>query len=81
MPIIQCACGMVMSVAADEPRHCCIRCGGVKLRVVAMTDHQRCTDVGNRDRLGTVVRGANLVPLVTPWIVTVAEDINDGAHV
>lgn len=32
MPVIECRCGMVMSVVADEPRTCCIRCGSVKFR-------------------------------------------------
>lgn len=82
MPIIQCACGMVMSVPADDPRHCCVRCGGVELRMLAVTDdHRSCTDVGDRGRLGAMQRGLDLVPVVTPWTVTVAEDINEGSHI
>ncbi len=27
MPVIECSCGMVMSVSAAEPRNSCIRCG------------------------------------------------------
>jgi hypothetical protein len=34
MPVIECACGMVMSVARAEPRTRCIRCGGVEFRLV-----------------------------------------------
>lgn len=34
MPVLECSCGMVMSVSAAEPRVSCIRCGGVKLRVL-----------------------------------------------
>lgn len=80
MPIIECACGMVMSVSAHEPRHCCIRCGGVELRVLAITDRQSSIDVGDRDYLGAA-RGIELVPLMAPWTVTVAEDINEGSHI
>ena len=36
MPIIQCACGMVMSTKADEPRHYCVRCGGIEFRPLAI---------------------------------------------
>jgi len=35
MPVIECSCGMVMSVAADDPRSSCIRCGGVEFRMMA----------------------------------------------
>jgi hypothetical protein len=28
MPILECRCGMVMSVQAENPRATCIRCGG-----------------------------------------------------
>lgn len=27
MPVLECSCGMVMSVAASDPRNSCIRCG------------------------------------------------------
>jgi hypothetical protein len=30
MPVIECSCGMVMSVSAAEPRNSCIRCGGAE---------------------------------------------------
>ena len=81
MPIIECACGMVMSVSADEPRHSCIRCGGVELRMLATADHQRRIDVDDRDYLKSAVRGVELAPLLTPWTVTVAEGIGEGLHV
>jgi hypothetical protein len=81
MPIIECACGMVMSVAADEPRCCCIRCGGVELRMLSMTDHRRRTDVRDGDQLRAAARGGELAPLLTPWTVAVAEDIHEAAHV
>jgi hypothetical protein len=31
MPILECRCGMVMSVPAANPRATCIRCGGIQL--------------------------------------------------
>ncbi|MEX2310573.1 MAG: hypothetical protein WD738_23605 [Pirellulales bacterium] len=34
MPIIECSCGMVMSVPVDGSRGCCIRCGGVELHIL-----------------------------------------------
>ena len=34
MPVIECSCGMVMSVAARDPRACCIRCGGVEFHIL-----------------------------------------------
>jgi hypothetical protein len=34
MPLIECSCGMMMSVSTAEPRSCCIRCGGVEFRLV-----------------------------------------------
>ena len=34
MPVIECSCGMIMSVPTTEPRACCIRCGGVEFRFV-----------------------------------------------
>lgn len=35
MPVIECSCGMVMSIAADDSRCHCIRCGGLEFRVVS----------------------------------------------
>ncbi|MEX0641310.1 MAG: hypothetical protein WD468_01345 [Pirellulales bacterium] len=34
MPVIECSCGMMMSISATEPRTCCIRCGGVEFRLI-----------------------------------------------
>ncbi len=34
MPVVECSCGMVMSVSAAKPRICCIRCGGVEFHVL-----------------------------------------------
>jgi hypothetical protein len=31
MPVIECGCGMVMSVSAEKPRTICIRCGRTDL--------------------------------------------------
>ena len=34
MPVIECSCGMVMSVPVEGPRVCCIRCGGVEFHIL-----------------------------------------------
>jgi hypothetical protein len=34
MPVIECTCGMMMSLSSTQPRTCCIRCGGVEFRLV-----------------------------------------------
>ena len=31
MPVLECSCGMIMSVSAAEPRKNCIRCGSTNL--------------------------------------------------
>ena len=35
MPVIECSCGMVMSMASDDSRCYCIRCGGLEFRVLS----------------------------------------------
>jgi hypothetical protein len=42
MPVIECSCGMVMSVAAADPRSSCIRCGGVELQTMTLRKPARC---------------------------------------
>jgi hypothetical protein len=32
MPVLECSCGMVMSISIATPRNTCIRCGGVEFR-------------------------------------------------
>jgi hypothetical protein len=32
MPVLECSCGMVMSVSIAKPRNMCIRCGGVEFQ-------------------------------------------------
>jgi hypothetical protein len=32
MPVLECSCGMVMSVSVAKPRITCIRCGGAEFR-------------------------------------------------
>lgn len=34
MPVLECTCGMVMSVSAARPRTTCVRCRGAKHREV-----------------------------------------------
>ena len=32
--VVECSCGMVMSVSTESPRAYCIRCGGIEFHVV-----------------------------------------------
>ncbi len=42
MPVIECTCGMVMSVPARGPRVCCIRCGRAEFHLLEpYEDHPR----------------------------------------
>ncbi len=34
MPVVECSCGMVMSISVARPRHNCIRCGSSDIREV-----------------------------------------------
>ena len=34
MPVLECSCGMVMSVSAAKPRQTCIRCGRADLKLL-----------------------------------------------
>jgi hypothetical protein len=34
MCVIECSCGMVMSISALDPRNQCIRCGGIEFRML-----------------------------------------------
>ena len=38
MSVIECSCGMIMSLPAVDPRRCCIRCGGIEFRVIENGD-------------------------------------------
>jgi len=40
MPVIECSCGMVMSVPAHEARVGCIRCGGIEFRVLKPSERR-----------------------------------------
>ena len=42
MPVLECACGMVMSVAATKLRNTCIRCGSASLSEFAQTQSVDC---------------------------------------
>lgn len=37
MPVVECSCGMMMSVSSARPRTCCIRCGGIEFRFIEKT--------------------------------------------
>ena len=47
MPVIECTCGMVMSVSIHGPRASCIRCGGIEFHLLKQSE--------SRPRRGAVV--------------------------
>jgi hypothetical protein len=64
MPVIECSCGMVMSVSVAKPRNKCIRCGGVEFRelenIKPVVSAMNCAPLvpittGRDDRLGSPV--------------------------
>ena len=44
MPVIECACGMVMSVPTQGARVGCIRCGGVEFHVLKQNERRSRQD-------------------------------------
>jgi hypothetical protein len=56
MPVLECTCGMVMSVAAARPRATCIRCRGAKLREL----------FSGRTAAAYAVQRAEAAALITP---------------
>ena len=69
MPVLECSCGMVMSVPVAKPRNTCIRCGAVEFRelvhfqpVVNMTDRASpipITTCGNDFRMQSPALAGN----------------------
>jgi hypothetical protein len=47
MPVIECSCGMVMSVPIEAQRGSCIRCGGVEFHIL----DRSTMDVARRNRI------------------------------
>lgn len=41
MPVIECSCGMVMSMPVRGPRSTCIRCGGVEFHLLQPMERAR----------------------------------------
>ena len=54
MPVLECSCGMVMSVSVAKPRNTCIRCGGAEFR-----------ELQHFDFVVNTMNGAPLVPITT----------------
>jgi hypothetical protein len=70
MPVIECSCGMVMSVSVAKPRNKCIRCGGVEFRELGdfkpVVNAMNCAPLvpittGRNDRLDSPVAKADKV--------------------
>jgi hypothetical protein len=54
MPVLECSCGMVMSVSVAKPRNTCIRCGGMDFR-----------EMQHFDLVVNAIGSAPLVPITT----------------
>jgi len=70
MPVIECTCGMVMSVPVDGPRVGCIRCGGVEFHVL----DRRSIGPADRDTLFQ----APTAPMATPALVLAGLSVGAG---
>ena len=57
MSVIECSCGMVMSVSAVKPRNRCIRCGGVEFG--ELERRKPAAGAWTRPAKRTVVDGGN----------------------
>jgi len=80
MPVIECSCGMVMSIARAKPRRCCIRCGGVEFRLI---EKWQAVDSLPLPFL-PFSTSADCAPLrreVATIAIAVAEPIGEGAYI
>jgi hypothetical protein len=80
MPVIECSCGMMMSVPAAEPRSCCIRCGGVEFRLVEKWDPARATRGEFALRPPRADCAQSPLDLTTIGLA-VAEPVGEGAYI
>jgi hypothetical protein len=53
MPVVECSCGMVMSVSVVQPRSSCIRCGSSDIRELHWPDPVSVVSKQSIDRLLT----------------------------
>jgi predicted nucleic acid-binding Zn-ribbon protein len=80
MPLIECSCGMMMSVSAAEPRSCCIRCGGVEFRLVEKWQAARSTATPFVPRASFSDCAPSRREVVTSGLA-VAESMGEGAYI
>ena len=56
--VVECSCGMVMSISTNAPRAYCIRCGGIDFHVIgnlsgnSLRSHQPVGVDAGRERVG-----------------------------
>ena len=85
MPIIECSCGMVMSISVATPRNTCIRCGGVEFRELerfnAVVNATICTSlvpvtsVGNCFLMPTLAAASKgAIPTAVGWSLEAARE-------
>jgi hypothetical protein len=79
MPVIECTCGMVMSLSA-VPRNNCIRCGGVEFRVIESTLRCRADNCSFAAGFAVVDSSRAGLSLVGGEILAAAT-LDDGSHI
>src|SRR5262245_50018346 len=65
MPVIECACGMVMSVMPAEPRLHCIRCGGAEFQAIGLREQASAAPRPGAKNAATDFGWRTSAPLVT----------------
>lgn len=79
MPVVECSCGMVMSLSARDPRTCCIRCGGVELHILPRRDNSQRIE---RSTLSASAAGGARPTMALPGIATVMADaLSYASHI
>jgi hypothetical protein len=56
MPVVECSCGMVMSISGAKPRNTCIRCGSAEFRALDLSNQLRLQRSLHRWRPSQIVR-------------------------
>lgn len=67
MPVLECSCGMVMSISTAAPRETCIRCGSVGLQPLKADARMRTLQRTRRQRAPNALEA--LLPLVVSEVV------------
>ena len=79
MPVMECSCGMIMSLPSDGSRHRCIRCGGEKLQLFGAT--AAFNVAGQRFAPPRRNRRQTIPYLLLAKLDPSGNDIRDGSHI